>query len=123
MFDGTAKQRKDYPVCTIAQQPPQEGTSNILGFLALTWSDTTSSFTGFGKKKRSKVFKQYPNLVYGFHQDGSMPDVEEFVCQMYLFEKGNKALEKMPWICTLVDATTKQGSASRQMEATKQLVY
>ena len=51
MLGGTARQRQCYPVHTIANKLFQEIIQNILGFHALTGCDTTSSFTGFGKKK------------------------------------------------------------------------
>lgn len=111
MLCGTARQRKCYPIHTIAQQLPQVVISNILGFHALTGCDTTSSFTSFGKRKCWKVFEQYPQLLHGIGRDGAIKDAEEFVCRLYgapdplagvnkcrhdLFEKGNKDLEKLP---------------------------
>ena len=79
MLGDTSKQRKCYPVHRIAQQLSQQVTDNILGFRALTGSDTSSLFTGFGKKKCWKFFKQYPDSIHGVGRDGSVADVEEFL--------------------------------------------
>ena len=111
MIAGTAKQRKCYPVHTIAKRLPASIIENILGFHAFTGCDTTSSFTGFGKRKCWKVFEEFPNLIHGVGRDGQRDTIEEFVCRLYraqnpkaginkcrtdLFEKGNKDLEKLP---------------------------
>ena len=111
MIAGTTKQRKCYPVHTITQHLPTPITDNILGFHALTGCDTTSSFTGFGKRKCWKVFEEFPTLIRGLGRDGPKDEIEEFVCRLYraqdpksgvdkcridLFEKGNRDLEKLP---------------------------
>ena len=70
MIAGTTKQRKCYPVHTITQRLPTPITDNILGFHALTGCDTTLSFTGFGKRKCWKVFKEFPTLIRGLGRDG-----------------------------------------------------
>ena len=50
MFGGIAREGRCYPVHTIYKNLPQDLHKNILGFHALTGSDTTSSFAEFGKK-------------------------------------------------------------------------
>ena len=105
----TTKQRKCYSVHTITQRLPTPITKNILGFHALTECDTTSSFTGFGKRKCWKVFEEFPTLIRGLGRVGPNNEIEEFVCRLYrpqnpksgvnkcridLFEKGNRDLEK-----------------------------
>ena len=63
MIAGTAKQRKCYSIHAINQRLPPPIVENILGFHALTGCDTTSSFTGFGKRKCWKVFLEFPSLI------------------------------------------------------------
>ena len=111
MIAGTAKQRKCYPVHTMTERLPAPIIDNIVGFHALTGCVTTSSFTGFGKRKCWKVFEEFPYLIQKLGRDGLQNDVEEFICRLYrapnpqdgvnkcridLFEKGNKELEKLP---------------------------
>jgi hypothetical protein len=108
---GTSHKRKCYPIHTITQKLPQELIPNIVGYHALTGCDTVSSFTGFGKKKCWKIFCGYPELLCGVGRDGSMEEVEEFVCRLYkaedittgvnaararMFDKGKVALEMLP---------------------------
>jgi hypothetical protein len=84
---------------------------NILGLHAFAGCDTTSSFSGYGKKKCWKVFEEHPHLPYGIGRDCFVQDVEKFVCRLYcapdplagvnqcrvdLFERGSKELEKLP---------------------------
>ena len=111
MVSGTAKQRKCYPVHQIAEKLSPPIIENILGFHALTGCDTTSSFSGFGKKKCWKVFVEKPNLLSGIGRDGLIDMAEEYVCHLYgvpdptmgcdkgrhdLFVKGKKDLDKLP---------------------------
>ena len=111
MISGTARQRKCYPVHQISEQFPDSAVDNILGFHALTGCDTTSSFSGFGKKKAWKVFLENPILLNGVGRDGPFAQTEEFVCRMYsapnpkagadksrydLFSRGKKELEMLP---------------------------
>ena len=56
MCAGTAKQRKYYPVHEIVKKIHHDVIDNILGFHAITGSDTTSSFLGYGKKSGWKIF-------------------------------------------------------------------
>lgn len=143
MLGGTARQRKCYPVHIITNKLSQEIIQNILQFHALTGSDTTSSFTGFGKKKCWKVFEQYPLLLYGIGRDGPVEDAEEFVCRMYgaldplaginqcrnyLLERGNKELEKLPptkihFHYILLDLTIKQRYGYKQIPSFKNSAY
>ena len=93
MIGGTAKQRKCYPVHTTAQRLSQQIVENLLGFHALTGSDTTSAFTSFGKKKCWKIFEQHPHFrLYG----ATNPLAGVNKCRNDLFEKGKKDLEKLP---------------------------
>ena len=83
MIAGTTKQRECYPVHTITQHLPTPITDNILRFHALKGCDTTSSFTGFGKRKCWKVFEEFPTLIRGLGRDGPKDEIEEFVCRLY----------------------------------------
>ena len=60
----------------------QEVHKHILGFHALTGSDTTSSFAGFGKKSYWKMFIQHPLLLDGVGRDGPFEPDEEFICYL-----------------------------------------
>jgi len=111
MIGGTSRDRRCYPVHEVSQKLSQPVRDNLLGFHALTGSDTTSSFTGYGKKSCWKVFVEYPHLLHGIGRDGSLTEVEEFVCRLYsapdpkggvnqsrfdLFRKGKKQIENLP---------------------------
>ena len=83
---------------------------NLLSFHALTGCDTTSSFSGHGKKKCWKIFQNQPLLVNGIGRDGELTPIEQFVCCLYgtpaqptidharlhLFAKAKKGLEMLP---------------------------
>ena len=85
---------------------------NILGFHAFTRWDVTSSFCGYSKNTCRKIFKDFPDLLYGVGRD-QYDGIEEYVCRLYsaldftagvnkarsdLFSKGNKELEVVtPW--------------------------
>ena len=111
MVGGNAKQKKCFPVNSITDKLSEGVIQNILGFHAFTGCDTTSSFSGYGKKKCWKVFEEHPHLLYGIGRDCFVQDVEEFVFRLYcapdplagvnqcrvdLFERGSKELEKLP---------------------------
>ena len=85
----------------------------ILGFHALTGCDTTSSFSGMGKKTCWKQFLETPNLVHSMGRVLNVREVEEFVFRLYggcaetesvdidlvrfnLFSKARKGLELLP---------------------------
>ena len=110
MIAGTAKKRKCYPVHLVSQRLTPAVRDNILGFHAITGCDSTSSFTGHGKRSCLKTFMKYPQLVKGVGRDGELAEIEEFVCHLYgmpqqtsinharlqLFSKGKKSLEFLP---------------------------
>jgi len=72
--------------------------------------DTTSAFSGHGKKTYWKVFESQPHLVNGIGRDGDLSSVEQFVCllngsttqshvdqaRLQLFSKARKGLEMLP---------------------------
>lgn len=111
MASGTSKQRKCYPIGRIAETLPRPVVNSILGFHALTGCDTTSSFTGHGKKTCWKVYLKHPDLLSGLGQNENLDNAEEFVCRLYdaasslkcvnlirhaIFQKGQKTLEMLP---------------------------
>ena len=110
MISGTARQRKCYPIHAIYGRLSQPVRDNLLSFHALTGCDTTSSFTGHGKKSCWKTFEKQPLLVKGIGRDGELASIEQFVCHLYgtpeqsnvnnsrlqLFGKANKGLEMLP---------------------------
>jgi len=127
MISGTAKNRKCYPLHSVRDKLWQPVKENLLGFHALTGCDTTSAFSGHGKKTCWKVFESQPHLVNGIGRDGDLSSVEEFVCSVFLMVlpqsqmwtkpgfnssvKPGRALRcclqrGMPWPCTLVVLTT-----------------
>ena len=83
---------------------------NLLGFHAFTGSDTTSAFSGYGKRSCWKTFQNHPHLVQGIGRDGELAPIEQFVCHLYgtpeqqtvvnarlqLFGKGKLGLEMVP---------------------------
>ena len=78
---------------------------------ALTGSDTTSSFAGFGEKSCWKMFIQHPLLLDGVGRDGPFQPVEKLICYLYMapdvkggvdkaradiFRRGKKELDHLP---------------------------
>ena len=111
MIGGTARERRCYPVHTIYKNLLQDVHKNNLGFHALTGSDTTSSFAGFGKKSCWKMFIQHPLLLDGVGPDDPFEPVKEFICYLYMapdvkggvnkaradiFRKRKKELDHLP---------------------------
>ena len=92
---------------TIYKNLPQDVHKNILGFHALTGSDTTSSFAGFGKKSCWKMFIQHPLFLDGVGRDDPFEPDEKLIWYLYLapdvdkaradiFRKGKKELDHLP---------------------------
>ena len=111
MVSGTSKQRKCYPVHLMCTKLSPVVLNNILGFHALTGCDSTSSFTGYGKKSCWKTFIRRPELLNGVGRNGPIEPIEEYVCSLYgvpnptrgvdvgrhdVFVRGKKDLEKLP---------------------------
>ena len=84
MVGGTARELRCYPVHTIYKNLPHDVHKDILGFHALTGSDTTSSSARFGKKSCWKMVIQDPLLLDGVDRDGPFETVEEFICYLYI---------------------------------------
>ena len=110
MISGTARNQKCYPIHLVSGKLATTVRDNLLSFHALTGCDTTSSFSGYGKKSCWKTFCKQPFLVGGIGRDGELAPIEQFVCQLYgktelkavdqariqLFGKAKKGLEMLP---------------------------
>ena len=83
MVSGTSKQPKCYPVHIIASKLDNDILENMLGFHALTGCDTTSSFSGIGKKTCWKQYLEAPSLVQSLGRGLNLGEVEEFVFRLY----------------------------------------
>ena len=79
MVSGTSTQQKFYPVHTRSNQFSQSVRENLLSFHALTGCDTVSSFSGYGKKKCSKIFQRQPDSVSSIGRNGELDLIEQFV--------------------------------------------
>ena len=113
MVSGTSKQPKCYPVHIIASKLDTDILENIHGVHALTGCDTTSSFSGIGKKTCWKQYLEAPKLVQSLGRGLNLREVKEFVFGLYgccvetenvdidlirfnLFSKARKRLELLP---------------------------
>ena len=56
MISGTAKKRKCYPIHTLSERFAKPLRDNPMGFHAFTGCDTTSAFSGHGKRSCWKTF-------------------------------------------------------------------
>lgn len=85
MSSGTSKDKDFIPVCTLRANLESEVVNNILGFHALTGSDCTSQFFGYGKRTAWKTYLKFPNLLkdLGRSSDIDTDSIELFVIQMY----------------------------------------
>lgn len=86
MKAGTAKKPCFIKVHDI--KLPHNISNGLLAFHAITGCDTTSQFTGIGKRTAWKVFQQYPHLLQNFgEEEMPSPDTlrmaEQFVCKLY----------------------------------------
>ena len=85
MSSGTSKDKHFIPVCTVRENLEPEVVHNILSFHALTGSDCTSQFFGYGKRTAWKTYLKFPNLLkdLGHSPDIDTDNIELFVIQMY----------------------------------------
>ena len=67
MKAGTAKKPRYNKVHDI--KLPNEIINGLLAFHSITGCDTTSQFTGIGKKTAWKVFQQCPHLIHNFDEE------------------------------------------------------
>ena len=62
--------------------------NGLLAFHATTGCDTTSQFTGIGKRTAWKVFQRCPHLLHNFGEDevpspAILSSAEQFFCKLY----------------------------------------
>jgi len=86
MKAGTSKKPRYIKVHEI--RLPNDIRDGLLAFHSVTGCDTTSQFTGIGKKTAWKVFKQCPQLLHQLGHESepspeTMTSVEHFVCRLY----------------------------------------
>jgi len=124
MVSGTSKKRKCYPIHAVSDKLPQPVRENLLSFHALTGCDTTSAFSGHGKKTCWKTFQSQPLLVSGIGRDGELAQVEQFVCHLYgvpaqpsvdqarfhVFGKAKKGLDLLPPTRDALDLHSKRAN-------------
>ena len=82
MISGTGKKRKCYPIHALSERLAKPLRDNLLGFHAFTGCDTTSAFSGHGKRSCWKTFLNHPHLVQGIGRDGELAPTEQFVCHL-----------------------------------------
>ncbi|XP_074643967.1 uncharacterized protein LOC141900815 [Tubulanus polymorphus] len=75
--------KKVYDISKIRDSRSENILNNILGWHAITGYDTTSSFSGIGKKTALDIYVKHPELLSGIGRGTSFEKVEEFVCKMY----------------------------------------
>ena len=83
MIAGAAKKWKCYLVHELSQRLSQPLRDYLLRFHALTDCNTTSVFSGHGKKYYWNTFRNHPLLVGEVIHDGELAPVEEFVFHLY----------------------------------------
>ncbi|KAI4813333.1 hypothetical protein KUCAC02_024665 [Chaenocephalus aceratus] len=98
MKAGTAKKPRDIKVHQITL--PNEMLDGLLAFHAITGCDTTSQFTGIGKRTAWKVFQQYPHLLHNFGEDEvpsttSLSLAEQFVCKLYDLKSTSNSIQEV----------------------------
>ena len=107
---GRAKKRKYYPLHEVSQQLTQPVRENLLIFHVLTGCDTTSVFSGHGKRSCWKKFQKHTVLVSGFGYDEGSHQVNN-LCVTYMVHRNSQqptisdcsclVRPRMVWICCL----------------------
>ena len=110
MIFGIAKKRKCYPIHVLSERLAKPLRDNLMSFHAFRGCDTTSAFSGHGKRFCWKTFQNHPHLVQGIGRHGELAPIGQFVCHLYgtpeqhtvdnarlqLFGKGKLGLEMLP---------------------------
>ena len=114
MFSGTARKKCYVPIHKI--HVTKEIRESLLAFHALTGCDTTSQFSGIGKKSAWTVFVKHHDLLKylgeeSIANDKVLSNAETFVCHLYnpntdnvlinhereaSFRRANKSLDSLP---------------------------
>ena len=97
MQSGTAKKPRYIRVHDI--KLPPDILHGLLAYHAITGSDSTSQFTGIGKKTSWKVFLQYPKLLHTLGEgdtpnEATLSSVEHFVCRLYDPKSSTKSIHE-----------------------------
>ena len=121
MISRISKKWKCYPIHAVHETLTHLVSDNLLSFHALTGCDTTSAFSGHGKKSCWKPFQNQPLLVKGTGCDGessslpvwhiTMPSSNPYVRPKWVWRCYLQP--KIPWNFTLHVPTTKERSGSR----------
>ena len=87
LSDGIAKEKIFVPVHTVRESIDVGVRNNLLAYRALTGSDTTSQFSGHGKRSMWKTYIEYPELLKDLGRSQSVhtciADIELFVVKLY----------------------------------------
>ena len=92
MISGTAKKRKCYPIHPLSERLEKPLRDNLLGFHAFTGCDTTSAFSGRGKRSCWTTFQNLPHFLQGIGREQQTVDN----ARLQLFGKGKLGLEMLP---------------------------
>ena len=91
MKAGTIKKPRNIPVHMITSLS-KEIKENLCSFHAITGCDSTSQFTGHGKRSAWKVYVKYPELLSGIGtkklEEKAFNDAERFVSMLYSGNEG-----------------------------------
>ena len=87
MSAGTTKEKIFIPVHSVWENLDVGVHNNLLAYHALTGSDTTSQFSGHGKRSTWKTYIEYPELLKDLGRSQSvhacMADIELFIIKLY----------------------------------------
>lgn len=85
MVAGTKQKPKYIPVHQIRESLNPQVCRNLLAYHAITGCDSTSQFSGHGKKKTWMIYKSQPDLLNAFTDSDStaFTKAEEFVVKIY----------------------------------------
>ena len=133
MISGTAKKRKCYPIHPQSERLEKPLRDNLLGFHAFTGCDTTSAFSGRGKRSCWTTFQNLPHFLQGIGRDGELVPLNNLyiICTAHLSNKpstmpdSNSSVRaslvwrcypqpETPWNFTPHAPTIKQRSGCRQ---------
>ena len=85
MDTGMKNKPRWIPVHAVRQNLPESVLHNLLAYHAITGCDSTSQFSGHGKKSSWSTYLSAPELLDGFSNctDSAFIDAERFVIKMY----------------------------------------
>ena len=97
MHSSKSKEKRYIPVYQVRESLEPSVVLNILGFHALTGSDSTSHFYGHGKKTSESTFSKYPKLLdnLGRIHPADKSDIELFVINMYSQKSATTSIDNL----------------------------